>query len=61
MWTLTVPRSDLGARRPDLEHLGLDEQHVAVEHGSRVAESSVARLAIALPLTSETLMPSASE
>ena len=55
MWTLTTPRSGFDCDGLDLEHLGLAEQRVAVEDRARGAlSSSVARLAIALPETSET-------
>ena len=48
-------------RRFDFQDLGLAEQGVAVEDRVRMAQFSVAGLAIALPETSLTDMPSASE
>ena len=61
MWTLTVPRS--GLERDSFFSSTSDSQNSVSpwKTGAGCLSSSVARLAIALPLTSETDMPSASE
>ena len=61
MWTLTVPRS--GLERDSFFSSTSDSQNSVSpwNTGAGCLSSSVARLAIALPLTSLTDMPSASE
>src|SRR5436305_15302100 len=61
VWTLTVPRS--GLERDGFTSRTSDSTNRVSpwNTGAGWLSSSVARLAIALPLTSETLIPSASE
>src|SRR5258707_4667644 len=61
VWTLTVPRS--GLEREGLTSSTSDSTNSVSpwNTGAGWLSSSVARFAIALPLTSETLIPSASE